>query len=441
MEISNYRDSLQYLYSLQRMGIKLGLNNIGQLLQSLGNPQDKLKSVHIAGSNGKGSTCAYLADILKAAGYKTGLFTSPHLIDFTERIKINGEQIPKDQVVKLSNKIQQVIGENPQFAGQTNYPTFFEVVTALAFAYFWAEKVDFVVLETGMGGRLDATNVVVPMLSVITNICLEHTVYLGDTLEKIAYEKAGIIKNGIPLLTAAEQDEVIKCFSQTCREKSSPLHRLQDEVKIDIKQRWPWQIFSLQTPTGKFSDLRINMLGDYQLQNTALAVRSAQILAENGLLIGESDIRQGLFATSWPGRLQVLNASPWIILDGAHNPAALSLLVPNLELFPYQKLIMVIGMMEDKDLDAMLKLLDKVDILILTQAGIGRAASVQKIAGKMQNFPGQIIFSQNVKQGLQNALMCAQKEDLICVTGSLYVVGEAQAYLTGKPLEAIRSIQ
>ncbi len=442
MKPTNYQQSLAYLYGLQKMGIKLGLANITQLLASLGNPERQFASIQVAGSNGKGSTCAYLASILQTAGFKVGLYTSPHLIDFSERIKINGQPIPPGRVVELSGRLRTLVAAAPCFNSGANYPTFFETVTALAFEYFREEKIDIAILETGMGGRLDATNVVNPLLAVITNICLEHQAYLGETLAEIAAEKAGIIKKHTPVLTAVSQPEALECLEQTCRRQEATLHQLQHEVKAHLQQRWPWQVFSLETPSGTLSDLSINLLGNCQLQNALLAIRTAQLLsAEVGWTIGEEAIRKGLAQTQWPGRMQLMATRPWLLLDGAHNPTAIKELLHNLALFPHQHLIVVLGVMEDKDLAGIVSLFGQVDTLIFTRAEISRAASPQQLADTLNNPQGRAIVTENVSEALRQAKALAGKDDLICVTGSLYVVGEAQAALSGAALETIRSVQ
>ncbi len=441
MKLTNYQESLTYLYGLQRMGVKLGLTNIRLLLESLGNPQRKFHNIHVAGSNGKGSTCAYLANILQRAGFKTGLYTSPHLIDFTERIRINGQRIPRERVAGLSEKLRLLVKKIPAFNKGPNYPTYFEMVTAMGFQYFSEEKVDIVVLETGLGGRLDATNVADPLLGIITNICMEHTLYLGETLAEIAREKAGIIKKHAQVLTAVTQDEALRCLKQTCKEQKADLHRLQDETKVLHKQSRSRQVFTVKTPCGTLCDLTISLLGDFQLQNALLAVRAAQLLAEKGWAITGDAIRQGLSRTVWPGRMQVMSARPWLLLDGAHNPAAISGLLDDLSLFPHQKLIAVLGVMEDKDINDIISLFEKADTLILTRADISRAALPQELAGALKDRKREIIITGQVPQAIQQAEKLAQEEDLICVTGSLYIVGEAQAYLNKIPLEKVRSVQ
>lgn len=441
MKPTEYQESLAYLYGLQKMGIKLGLANINNLLEALDNPQRQFHSIHVAGSNGKGSTCAYLANILQEAGYKVGLYTSPHLIDFTERIKINEQPVPRKQVVRLSNKLKTIVKNNPLFNPETNYPTFFEMVTALAFQFFSDEKVDIAVLETGMGGRLDATNTVAPLLSIITNICLEHQVYLGNTITDIAVEKAGIIKNNTPLLTAIEQPEALKVMEEKCRKQNASLHHIKNEARYTVKQRWPWQTFTIESPSGTLEDLSIYLLGDFQLQNAILAIRAAQLLSQTGWSVKKEAIRTGLAKTRWPGRMQVMSTRPYLLLDGAHNPTAVKEMLSNLNLFPYKTFIVVLGIMEDKDIAEIVPLFDLADILILTCANISRAASPQELASKIKQHRGQILISESVPKAIRQAKSIATEEDLICVTGSLYVVGEAQAELNGNPLETVRSIQ
>ena len=438
----DYQHSLHYLYGLQKMGVKLGLTNIRRLLELLGDPQREFCSVHVAGSNGKGSTCAQLAAILQAAGFKVGLYTSPHLVDFSERIKVDGAPVARERVAQLSERLRELVAGSSFFRRGGAYPTFFEMVTAMAFEHFRREGVDVAVLETGMGGRLDATNVVCPRLSIITNISLEHCSFLGDTLAAIATEKAGIVKEGVPLLTAVSQPEALRQIEQVCDRRGAPLHRLQREVELRLKRRWPRPLFDLQTPVGCLQDLSLNLLGDFQLQNAALAVRAAQLLAESGLAVGESAIRRGLEKSDWPGRLQLVGRSPWLLLDGAHNPAAVEQLLHELSLFSHKRLLVVLGLMQDKEAARIVSLFARAaDVLIFTRADIPRALAPRQLAAEVEDFSGQVLQVPSVPRALRQALTLAGSEDLVCLTGSLYLVGEAQAWLQGRPMETIRSVQ
>ena len=304
------RAALEYLYGLERFGIKLGLEVITTLLNTLGNPHQQYKSIHIAGTNGKGSTAAFLAQILIEAGYKVGLYTSPHLIQFNERIKINGKDISELDLINLIAVIKEKAEKN------NLQLTFFEFTTALAFFYFAQQKIDVAVVETGMGGRLDVTNVIQPEVTIITNISLDHQQYLGETKEEIAAEKSGIIKDKAIVVTVEEDKEVLKIIEKKCMEKNAGLF-LSDKA-------WPQEAsLERQIFTVKGQEYTIHLLGEHQLQNAALAIKAASLLAERGLLISSYNIQEGFKKAYWPGRLEIICNEPLVLVDCAHNLAGM----------------------------------------------------------------------------------------------------------------------
>jgi dihydrofolate synthase / folylpolyglutamate synthase len=445
----DYQETLQYLFGLQRFGIKLGLANITALLQYMEQPQEEFPAVHIAGSNGKGSTASFLASILQQAGYRVGLYTSPHLIDFNERIQINGLPIPTDRVVFLTEYIQEAIDrmkkkhggeQNPiRTSGDKDFDpkkaviTFFEFTTAMAFLHFRQEKIDIAVLEAGMGGRLDATNVIDPLLSVITTISLEHTQYLGESLLKIAGEKAGIIKPKRPLLTSASQPEVLDVFRQRCQELQSPCYSWKND--FSAVELCP-QVISFQGRSHQWEKLHLGMAGRHQMINASLALAAVETLMEDGFAFEEKHLRQGLAEVKWPGRLEQIGGKPAILLDGAHNPEAAEVLREALTNgFPRHRLILVMGIMVDKEIGKMMaSLVPLADFLILTQPGIDRAAPLDILRTRAASFGKPTVEIGNVAQAVAKAMQEAKKEDLILVTGSLYTVGEARAFLKERGL-------
>jgi dihydrofolate synthase / folylpolyglutamate synthase len=429
----SYQDTIEYLYGLQKHGVKLGLENPRALMQAMGDPHRKFPTVHVAGTNGKGSTSAYLAAMLQAAGYRVGLYTSPHLVSFTERIRINNRQIPEERVVALAGHVRDAYRDLPTPGGPgTMNPTFFEVTTAIAFRYFSEEQVEIAVIETGMGGRLDATNVITPLVSIITNIDIEHTEYLGDTLEKIAAEKAGIIKPGIPVVTAVRQPEVIRVIDQAARENNAAVHRLDADFSVQNISGRAEQIFDYQGMTDSYRHLGIRMLGLYQTENAALSLATVECLRKAGFSFPEPVIRQGLLEARWPGRLEYVARDPDVLLDGAHNPASAKRLAAAVEeLRPhYREVVLVIGILGDKDVSGIVReLAPCADRIIVTKPHYSRALDVRMLEQELSGMHRNVASADTVASAIERARSGSAKNDLILVTGSLYVVGEARAAL------------
>ena len=414
----SYQKSIAYLYGLQKFGIKFGLENISRLLAHLGNPHQKQTFIHIAGTNGKGSTASFLASILSKAGYKTGLYTSPHLTSFTERIRINGRQISKKDVARLTGviKIKSAKIENL---------TYFEFVTAMALLYFEEQRVDFSLLEVGMGGRLDATNVVRPLISIITNISKEHEFYLGNTLKKIAYEKAGIIKKNGVLITGATQPSVLSVFKKRCQLLKSSYYQLGRDFTCTPCSK---ESFNYHGITSNLSNIRLGLRGDYQVRNAGLALAAVDILRDKHYPIEDAALYDGLRKVSWPGRLEIVNTAPLVILDGAHNADAMKNLRSALfNNFDFKRLLLVLGIMEDKEIKKMMcALVPSAHQVVLCKPLMDRAASTQTLATTIKDL--QVPYHQidDVKNAVRYALTLAREADLICVTGSLFTVGEAR---------------
>lgn len=443
-EAETYRGTLDYLFGLQRFGIKLGLENISTLLEILGNPHRAFPCIHIAGSNGKGSTAAFLDSILRQSGLRTGLYTSPHLVDFCERIQTNGKPIPTSRIGALTEEIRAHVREmegrgcfRPK--GETAAArsgretenatlTFFEFTTAMMFRYFQEEKVDIAVVEAGLGGRLDATNVVDPVASLITSISKEHSQHLGGTLLEIAGEKAGIIKPGRPLLTSTTQARVAALFEKRCAELNSPC--LLWGRDFEAREKEPG-VIHFHGRRHAWSDLRLGLAGSHQTRNAGLALAAAEVLIESGFRMDEKTIRRGLAETRWPGRLELIESGTRILLDGAHNPGATETLKKALEGgYPRRRLIVVLGIMADKEIPAMMKdIVPRADLLFLTKAQNERAASLDLLEAESSSYEKPYRKFGTVAEALDEALIQAGREDLVLVTGSLYIVGEARAYL------------
>lgn len=416
---THYQEGLKYLYSLQKFGIKFGLSKTSNLLKAFGNPHKGQKYIHVAGTNGKGSVAAIVASILKEAGIKVGFYSSPHLVRFTERFKINDKEISYKKAAGLVKELTDAFAPDEP-------PTFFEATTAMALVHFARENTDIAIMEVGMGGRLDATNIITPMVSVITNISREHESFLGSRLLDIAGEKAGIIKKGIDVLTGVTQPSVISLFQSLCEQKSAPLWR----VGKDVRYRTTGSGFNYYGLRRRLSGLEIGLKGRYQVRNAALAIAVIERLEEKGFRISSGHIRKGLKNPNWPGRMQVVGKRPTILLDGSHNPAAIRALADSIRTeFKYSRLILVIGVMEDKKIGQMLRgIVPICDYTIYTRPVYSRAANPEILMAKAAplNKPGEVMPFLTV--ALDRARKMADPEDLIVVCGSLFTVGEALTY-------------
>lgn len=419
----DYTNCLKAMYGLRRFGIKLGLSTIKRILKELGNPQDHFGCIHVAGTNGKGSIASGIASILNAAGYRTGLYTSPHLVTFNERISINGRHISDTGVVAAYEAVKNVHHGSRE-------PTFFEFATAMALYDFDREGVDWAVIETGMGGRLDATNIVKPEVSIISNLSLEHQDYLGNTLAQIAAEKGGIIKKGVPLVTGAKQPGALSVLNDIAEEKSAPVFRLGKDFKVRRRSgRGTFTFFGIH---NQWSNMKTSLMGRHQIDNAALSLATCELLNHAGVSISEQDCRQGLADLRWPGRLEIVSESPRIILDGAHNLVAARNLAAFLAQETNQRPItMVIGILDDKPYEAMLAaLLPVTQKVILTRPKIDRGLPPETLYTEARQYGKDITLIPDVHQAVQQAVSQAAPDDVICIAGSLYVIGEAKVCLS-----------
>ena len=408
------------------------LERISRLLAHLGDPHRRLKVVHVAGSKGKGSTAALITSILTHAGYKTGLFTQPHLITPRERCRINSRLISETEFAQYVNRLKPSI-EAMAESESLGRVSFFEIYTALAFTYFADNAVDFAVIEVGLGGRLDATNVVDPLVSVITPISLEHTAILGDTHEAIAKEKAEIIKPNRPVVLAPQVPEAQAVFEAVAADRDTPMA----EVGCDIHlKRKDWNIngqtFDLTTQSVFYPDLFLSLIGEHQALNAATAIGCIEHIRQEGYKVPRTSIYDGLEEVRWTGRMQVVGQSPVILLDGAHSPTSAKALCEALrEVFHYDRLILVVGLMRDKDLQAIGEVLCPfADEIITTQAFDNpRVTPAEEIAGAWSETGTKFHVCPNVREAIPLAKSIATPSDLICIAGSIYIVGEAMKVL------------
>ena len=406
------------MYGLRRFGIILGLETIKDVLNALGNPQNNFVSIHVAGTNGKGSVASALSSILHESGYKVGLYTSPHLVRFNERICINNRQISDADVVKSFKAVQQVHHGNRS-------PTFFEFATAMALYEFGRQTVDWAVIETGMGGRFDATNVIQPAMSIITNVSMEHRDYLGNTLARITREKAGIIKQGAPVVTAIKQKQAQAVVLRTAAKKSAPLYVLGKNFKVRRQGAGEFSYYGIE---NTWHNMHTPLLGHYQVANAALAIAACELLNKDKAEISRKNIQDGLSKTRWPGRLEIVSDNPLVILDGAHNLIAARNLAKYLsENLAHRRITLVVGILDDKPYEAMLKsLLPVCSQVIITRAKTERALAPQRLYTAAKKIISDVTMIPEVAAAARQAIETASPDDVICIAGSLYVVGEAK---------------
>ena len=427
----NYQQTIDYLFTRLPMYSRIGpaafkkdLTNTIRLCDHLGNPQKKFKSIHVAGTNGKGSVSHMMAAILQTAGYKTGLYTSPHLKDFGERIKIDGEFIDEKFVIDFTEKIKPLIDEIE--------PSFFEITVAMAFEYFAQQNVDMAVIEVGLGGRLDSTNIITPEISVITNIGLDHMYMLGDTVEKIAKEKAGIIKEGIPIVIGEVIPETQPAFEKVAKEKNAPLSIASQKRQV---VDWNWQNYELVAEIAEqhktdHKIFHLDVPGLYQVKNLITALEICSQLHQMGWSITDESIHKGLHhtkkLTGLHGRWEIVHQSPLVVLDVAHNIDGIKQLVQQAEVTEHQQLHIIIGLVKDKEVEKIFSVLPKTAKYYFTKAQIPRAISEDELAvhGAITGLNGES-FSE-VNKALEAAMQHAHKDDLILVCGSVFLVGEVK---------------
>ncbi len=422
----SYQDCLDTIFKLSRFGIKLELETIQNILKLLNNPQKNFHTIHVAGTNGKGSTATYIESILRKAGFKTGIYTSPHLVRFNERICVNGKQISDQRVVEAYEAVHAVdLGKRKA--------TFFEINTAMAFYHFSREKVDWAIIETGMGGRFDATNVITPQVSVITNLSIEHTDYLGSTIKDLAKEKGGIIKQNTPVVTGVCQPSGLGIIQQIAKKKAAPLFQFKRDFSIRKNSKKTTYLFRGLHQTYK--EIIKPLPGDHQRENLSLALAACELIfnkfkkTDSRYTLSPTLIKEGLAIVKWPGRLEVIKEKPLVILDGAHNLKAAQLLGKYLsQTLSDKNLTLVVGILDDKPYQEMLKhLVPYAQRIIITRPKINRslATGVLKEAVKKITHK-KIEVIEDVKAAVTHAIATCSDNDAICIAGSLYVAGEAK---------------
>ncbi|MDP2916885.1 MAG: folylpolyglutamate synthase/dihydrofolate synthase family protein [Dehalococcoidia bacterium] len=439
----NYQQATEYIFGhtnyevvprVPHIMANYDLRRLLELMSCVGNPHLKAKSIHIAGTNGKGSTSAMLASVLTDSGYRTGLYTSPHLHTMRERIMIDGKLIGEQDVASLMTMLQPHIEEVNRKATYGKL-TVFELLTALCFIYYATEGVEFQVMEVGLGGRFDATNIIMPEVCVLTSISLDHTEVLGNTLSEIATEKAGIIKSGCVVVLQPQVDEVDRVIEKVCRDKGVKLIRVgRDVIRESLGFDLAQQRLRVKGRLGSY-DLTIPLLGQFQLENAASAVAALEVLAEKGYRVSKESVTRGLAQVDWPGRMHIISRKPIIVVDGGHNPGASRRLREALEqYFRPAKALLVIGVSNDKDLVGVVReLAPYFKEVIATRSVNPRAYEPEMIAAEFARYGLKTSIAKDIPSALGQAISMAGEKDLICVTGSLFVVGEAIEYVQKHP--------
>jgi dihydrofolate synthase/folylpolyglutamate synthase len=437
---SAYQEALNWIHSTMRFGSRLGLERVGRLLSLLGNPEKDCEFLHVAGTNGKGSVTAMMAGALRASGYRTGTYISPYLEDFRERIVLHGMMIPKgdlaSMVAEVRPRVQEMLSEGFE------HPTEFEVITALAFLYYSRQECDYVSLEVGLGGRFDATNVVTPAVSTITTISFDHTERLGDTLGKIAFEKAGIIKPGMPVVTGVTAEEPLAVIRDRARELGSPLFIVANGPGADVtweevSYSMDGQVIDVRGPSFEYAGLKVPFMGRHQQQNASLAVASLELarpLTRQGrLYLDRAAVAHGIASTTWPGRLEVLSRKPTVILDGAHNPEGARVLAEAMEEVPRRRLICVLGILGDKAYkEVVSSVAPMCDHVVVTRPDTPRALDLDLLAGEVKRYLDEVEIEPDIGKAIDKALAKACFDDAVLCCGSLYLVGPVRTHLRSR---------
>ncbi|WP_438444333.1 bifunctional folylpolyglutamate synthase/dihydrofolate synthase [Gorillibacterium sp. sgz5001074] len=440
--LADYAAAVEWITGLVAFGIRPGLKRMELMMERLGHPERRLKFIHVAGTNGKGSTCAYLTRVLVQNGYDTGTFTSPYIEKYTNRIQYNGRDIPEEDLLRLSRRLKPLVEEIA--ATELGSPTMFEVSTVLALLYFATVSYpDYVVWETGLGGRLDSTNVVTPVLSIITNVGHDHMEILGDTLGQVAAEKAGIIKAGVPVITAVEQPEVLAVIEQAAKAKNASLYAMGRQFRFEpVSESVGRQAFRWEGPFRSYEDMAVGLNGYHQLKNASVALMALEVLRQyNALVLEDEDVQAGFVSAKWPGRLELVSEAPRVLLDGAHNPEGAETLAQALrgDTFRRNKLHFMMGMLSTKNHTGYLRhILPLVDTLILTEPDVPKkqdAGSLAELVRSLLPEAGvspEIVVERDWKKALSLLIDKTGPEDLAVVSGTLYLISDVRTWMIYK---------
>ena len=427
----NYEEAMEYITNTAKFGSNYGLERTEKILELLGDPHKKIKCIHIAGTNGKGSTTTMISKILIEEGYKVGMYTSPFLEEFEERIQVNGKNIPKNDLSKIVTEVSEAV--NKVIALGYDHPTEFEIITCTMFLYFYKQNVDFAVVEVGLGGRLDSTNVIIPIVSVITSISFDHMNILGNSLGEIASEKAGIIKRGIPVVLFPQEEESLRVIEKACSEKNSTIIKVAADSAyyletIDCKQH-----ITLKTSKEKY-DIILGLLGKHQLINCAVAVNTIEELIKQGVIIRKESIISALSKVEWHGRLEVMNTKPLVVIDGAHNIDGIKKLRDSVERhFKYEKMILILGILADKQVEEMIKTIAvQAERVIAVTPNSERAQLAEELKVVIDKHNVRCEAVVDYKEAYLRALSYCGNEDLLLISGSLYMIGDMRKIIKNK---------
>lgn len=424
-----YEEAIDYIHKTYKFGIKLGLGNIKKLLMNMGNPQDNLKFVHVAGTNGKGSVVTYVSNVLISAGYKVGIFTSPYIEEFEERILINKEKIKKSDLARITSYVKSNVEELLKQGYE--HPTEFEIITAVAMKYFYEKFCDIVILEVGLGGRYDSTNIIkAPLVSIITSISYDHKEQLGDTIEKIAYEKAGIIKKGTKVIIYPQENEAKNVIKRVCLDKKVEFKFISFENLNIIEYNFCSQVFNYKN----YRSVEIMLHGNYQIKNAIISIEAIEELNNMGFKIDEKIIKEGLKNAIWPGRFELVYKNPYILIDGGHNYQGINELTKEIKrYFPNGKKVFIIAITKHKEYEKMIELISGIasSVIIFNTENI-KAVEPIKLFSITKRYCKDVFFSDKIEEAFNLARDLTTKNDLICLCGSLYIIGDYKKMLRKK---------
>lgn len=422
----NYTEAIEYIQNTSKYGNNTGTKRVEKILDILGNPHKDLKCIHIAGTNGKGSITSMITSILIESGYRVGMYTSPYIEDFEERIQINRENISKDDLAYYTTIVSEAIEKVVSMGW--GYPTEFETITCIMFLYYSKKQIDYAVIEVGLGGKSDSTNVIKPLVSIITSISYDHVSILGNTIEEIASEKAGIIKENVPVILYPQQQGAYKVIEKTCKEKGSKLIQIDENLIYHIPNEdfnKSYQLLQIKTNKDEYK-VQLSLLGSHQRMNCAVAIYTIEELMDRGIKITKEDILRGLSNVKWPGRLEMLKSNPLVVLDGAHNLDGITKLKESVEhYFRYKKLVLIIGILSDKDVEKMIEIITPMaDKIIAVTPNSYRGKTAQELIKIIEKHNKNCKALDEYKEAYIKALDYCDNEDMILICGSLYMIGD-----------------
>lgn len=438
----NYDKAMEYIVTASRFGMNLGLERIEKVLEFLGNPHRDVKFIHIGGTNGKGSTTSMISSVLKEAGFKVGMYTSPYLEEFEERIQINGENIKKEELADLMSDVKSAIDKVIDLGYES--PTQFEIITALMFCYFAKEKVDYAVLEVGLGGRLDATNVVIPEIIVLTSISLDHMNILGDTIEEIAGEKCGIIKKGIPVVSYPQEEKALKVIIDKCNELGCNLNVVNTNNVKDIIIDKEKHVQKLEVSIAKETfQIELSLLGDHQINNFLVALETLLKLRQCGAFISSNAITKGFKEVKWIGRMEVLNKKPLVVIDGAHNIDGIINLRKSIDkYFEFENITLILGVLGDKQVEKMIEVITNgVKNIVIVEPHSDRAEDVEDLCKKINDIGKNAFMFKDYRDAYKKAYELTDEKDLLLICGSLYMIGDMRKVIRNNEDTSLRSIK